>query len=177
MGAVPVQASKTVSGLFNPNTNVTYTIVVTNFGTTTQQDNPGNEFTDVLPPTLALVSASATSGTAVATLGTNTVTWNGSIPGTGGTVTITITATIVNGTPGGTVVLNQGTVSFDADNNGTNEGSILTDFPGAQGAQDPTPFTVVDAVPAMPVVATLVLAFAGLLLGSFAVRRRRAGLS
>ena len=62
---------------------VTYTVTLTNTGPGAQGDNPGNEFTDVLPAHLALVSATATSGTAVANVGTNTVTWNGSIPAGG----------------------------------------------------------------------------------------------
>jgi len=43
----------------------TYTVVLSNSSTFAQQDNPGNEFIDVLPAGLTLVSASATSGTAV----------------------------------------------------------------------------------------------------------------
>ena len=48
---------------------ITYTVVLTNAGPNTQSDNPGDELTDVLPASLTLVSASATSGTAVATIG------------------------------------------------------------------------------------------------------------
>jgi len=38
---------------------VTYTVVLTNSGPGAQGDNPGNEFTDVLPAGLTLVSATA----------------------------------------------------------------------------------------------------------------------
>src|SRR4051812_49888495 len=41
-----------------------YTTLFRSSGTGTQQDNPGNEFTDVLPAGLTLVSATATSGAA-----------------------------------------------------------------------------------------------------------------
>jgi uncharacterized repeat protein (TIGR01451 family) len=54
---------------------LTYTVTLTNSGAGTQADNPGNEFIDVLPATLSLVSAVASSGSAVATSATKTVTW------------------------------------------------------------------------------------------------------
>jgi uncharacterized repeat protein (TIGR01451 family) len=104
--------------------NVTYTIVLHNGGAFTQGDNPGDEFTDVLPSSLLLLSASATSGTALADAGTNTVHWNGSIAARGD-VTITIQATIRTGTAGSTVS-NQGTIHFDGDGNGTNESTTTT---------------------------------------------------
>ena len=47
---------------------VQYTVVLTNNGATTQQDNPGNEFTDVLPAGLTLQSATASSGGDLGTL-------------------------------------------------------------------------------------------------------------
>jgi uncharacterized repeat protein (TIGR01451 family) len=113
---------------------VTYTIVLTNSGSSPQQDNPGDEFTDVLPSALTLVSASATSGTT--TTAGNTVHWNGSIAA-GGTVTITIKATIGAATVG-VVIDNQGTVQYDADGNGTNESQGLTDDPSRPGVADAT---------------------------------------
>src|SRR6185295_1339273 len=122
---------------------------------------PGNEFTDTLPATLALVSATATSGTAVANTGTNTVTWNGSIPA-GGSVTITINATILP-SAAGTTVSNQGTIAFDADGNGTNEATAQTDDPGTPGAANPTSFAVAAAVgPSIPTLSPLGLLLLGL---------------
>jgi uncharacterized repeat protein (TIGR01451 family) len=138
---VAVAATKTVAGTFQVGGTVTYTVVLTNSGTGNQANNAGNELTDVLPAGLTLVSAIGTSGTAVANVGTNTVTWNGSLSPLGGTVTVTITAT-VNAVPGGTVIANQGTVLFDADVNGSNESSGLTDDPSLGGSSDPTRFTV-----------------------------------
>lgn len=136
-----VTATKTVAGTtFAVGSTVTYTVTLTNSATTAQQDNPGNEFTDVLPAGLTLVSATAGSGTAVATIASNTVTWNGAIAAAG-SVTITITATINAGTQG-TTISNQGTASYDADGNGSNEASALTDDPGVAGATNPTTFTV-----------------------------------
>ena len=88
---------------------------------------------------LTLVSATATSGTAVATIGTNTVTWNGAIAAAG-SVTITISATI-NLAAAGQLISNQGTASYDGDANGSNETTVLTDAPGG-GVDEPTTFTV-----------------------------------
>ncbi|HEY3053185.1 MAG TPA: DUF11 domain-containing protein, partial [Thermoanaerobaculia bacterium] len=69
-----------------PNTNVTYTIVVTNGGPETASTVT---VTDTLPPTMTFVSATTTQGTCT---GTTTVTCSvGSILN-GGSVTITITA-------------------------------------------------------------------------------------
>jgi uncharacterized repeat protein (TIGR01451 family) len=141
---VPVAAvtgTKTVAGSFVVGGTVTYTVTLTNSGTGVQADNSGSELTDVLPASLTLVSATATSGTAVATIGTNTVTWDGSLAPLGGSVTITITATINPGTAG-TTISNQGTIRFDANVNGSNESTVLTDDPTVAGAANPTSFTI-----------------------------------
>ena len=137
-----LSGTKTVSGDLAPGGAITYTVTLSNSSTSSQLDNPGNEFTDVLPSNLTLASANATSGTAVATAAANTVHWNGSIAANG-SVTIIITATI-NNVPDGTVVSNQGTISYDSDGDGTNEATRLTDDPSAGGANDPTVFTVAD---------------------------------
>jgi uncharacterized repeat protein (TIGR01451 family) len=142
-----VSGTMTASGSYAQGTNVTYTVVVTNSNTNpiikaAQGDNPGPEFIDVLPSQLALVSASATSGVATPNIATNTVTWDGSIPA-GGSVTITIVATVKPGT-GGQTISNQGTINFDADGNGTNESSVLTDDPSVTGAANPTVFVALD---------------------------------
>lgn len=136
----PVVATKTVSGTFLPGSTVVYTVTLDG-GAVAHADNPGDEFTDVLPPQLVLVSATATTGTAVATVATNTVTWNGPILA-GGTVTITITATIQSAVASGTTVSNQGTVFYDANGNGTNDSSAGTDDPALAGVADPTQFVV-----------------------------------
>ena len=166
--------TKTVAGLHFPGAVVTYTIVLPNTGTFAQIDNPGDEFTDLLPAALQLEGASATSGTAVADTVTNTVHWNGSIPA-GGSVTITIQARIAS-TAGGASISNQGTAYFDADGNGTNESSILTDDPAVGGATDPTAFQA-DAQAAIPAASTAGLALLGLLtaLGAVFFLRSRVG--
>ena len=116
--------SKTVTGSFLEGGTVTYTIVLSNSGTGRQFDNAGNEFTDVLPAGLTLISATATAGTAVATIVTNTVTWNGEVPA-GGDVTITIVAVIT--ASAGTTVSNQAQFAFDTDGDTTNDGTGITD--------------------------------------------------
>ena len=114
-------------------------VAVSNAGTGRQLDNPGDELVDVLPPNVTLVSAIATIGTAVANLGTNTVTWNGSLAA-GAIATIVINGTVATSITAGTAVTNQGAVNFDADGNGTNESGMLTDDPGVGGPTDPTAF-------------------------------------
>jgi uncharacterized repeat protein (TIGR01451 family) len=172
-----ISGTKTVAGgPHQPGSTVTYTIVLHNTGAGAQADNPGNELIDVLPAQLTLVSATATSGTAVATVGTNTVTWNGAIAA-GGSVTITITATLNSGVPNGTQITNQGTISYDADGNGTNETTTTTDDPGTGAATDPTAFTVgsqsVVEIPTLDGAGLMLLAVL-LALGGAALLRRRA---
>jgi len=180
IGAAPganVTGTKTAAGTFTPGSTVTYTITLTNSGTGAQADNPGNEFIDVLPAQLTLVSATATSGTAVPTVGTNTVTWNGAIPAAG-TVTITITATINAGASG--TISNQGTISYDSDGNGTNDATAQTDDPAIPGTGNPTPIVVVGG-PAPPPIPTLsdfgllALAAALAMMALAVMRRRRTG--
>ncbi len=172
-GGASVSATKTASGSLTPGGTVVYTVTLTNDGTADQADNPGDEFTDVLPADLTLVSASATSGTAVATLGTNTVTWNGSLAAGGGSVTLTITATVKAGTEGHTIS-NQGTVSYDSDGDDTNDATAMTDDPAVGGATDPTVFVVgapVVEVPALSWTGLSALALLLLLAGWALVRR------
>ena len=80
----------------------------------------------------------------MATVATNTVTWNGSIAPSA-SVTITINATINSSTPIGTTVSNQGTINYDGDGNGTNESTRQTDSASQPGVSDPTQFVVSSA--------------------------------
>lgn len=157
---------KEIAGFLVEGGTVTYTYVLCNGGPATQMDNPGDEFTDVLPGTLTLIagSADADSG-AAATLG-NTVTWNGPIA-VQGIVTVTFSAKINPGTAGMTIC-NQGLVSFDANGDGVNETNRLSDDPGLPGPADPCCFVVPTEIPVLsgPGLAILLL-----LLGLLAVRR------
>ncbi|MBK6407397.1 MAG: DUF11 domain-containing protein [Holophagales bacterium] len=60
-----VSGTKTVAGPRLVGTTATYTVVLSNAGPGDQPDNPGAEFTDVLPSGLALVSRDASTNTAV----------------------------------------------------------------------------------------------------------------
>ncbi len=144
-----VSGTKQAAGNLVPGGAVIYTITLSNAGVGTQTDNAGDEFVDVLPAGLTLVSASASSGTAAANLGTNTVTWNGSIP-VAGNVTLTIQASINPGIPVGTTITNQAAINFDADGNGTNEASALTDDPVTGAAADGTAIVVVGLATPIP---------------------------
>jgi uncharacterized repeat protein (TIGR01451 family) len=174
--AASLSATKTATGPFTPGATITYTIVVTNGGPSAQGDNPGDEVTDVLPAPLQLVSASASSGTAVADTVNDTVTWNGSIAA-GASVTITIQAAIPPGTPSGTTISNQASLSFDADGDGTNEASGVSDNPAAAGGANPTDFEVEEAVniaeiPTLDQIGLMALAAILAMLGAWRLRRR-----
>jgi uncharacterized repeat protein (TIGR01451 family) len=159
-----VSATKTVGGSFVPGGTVIYTITLTNSGPAAQGNNPGDEFIDILPAELTLVGATSSSGTVVANLLGNTVTWNGAIA-VAATVTITITATISPALTGLRIISNQGQVNFDADGNGSNEASTLTDNPSLPGSQDATALAASGPVQAIPTLGTLGwLMLSGLLL-------------
>ena len=169
-----LSGTKTVGGTFEPGGAVTYTVVLTNNGPFAQGDNLGDEFTDVLPAQLTLVSAAATTGAATATVVTNTVTWNGSLAESA-SVTITINA----GVAGGTTVSNQGTITYDADGNGTNEASAVTDDPSTAAPNDPTSFLVVAteiaSIPALDPLGLAALAAFLALAGAWFTRRQASG--
>src|SRR5690606_16551923 len=118
-----------------------------------QADNPGDEFVDTLPAQVGFNSVTASSGTAIGAGGT--VTWNGAIPA-GGSVTITIDATVAGSASG--VINNQGTINFDSDGNGDNDASTLTDEPVAPGAADPTGFVISRELPTLGTLGLLLLA-------------------
>jgi uncharacterized repeat protein (TIGR01451 family) len=139
--AASLTATKSVTAPTHAGGRVTYTIIVMNAGTAPQRDNPGAELSDVLPAELGLVSATATGGSALATRQTNTVTWNGSLAA-GASITITMQAVLKAGLAAGRTVSNQATVAFDADGDGSNESSRLSDDPALPGSSDPTTFTV-----------------------------------
>jgi len=191
-----VSGTMTIGGSNSVGGTIIYRVVLINSGGGTQLDNPGDEFIDVLPPQVALLSAAATSGVATAQMTaalaaaeltladpvTNTVTWNGSLL-TGGQVTITINARVL-ASASGIVVTNQGTIAYDADNNGSNESTALTDDPSLVGSADPSsfrgaprapgaPFSPIAPIPTLSLLSLplLSLLMVGLVVGWF--RRRR----
>ncbi len=169
--ATAISGTKTVVGQLDTGAAVTYTIVLTNTSTSPQADNPGDELTDILPPELTLVSASATAGTAIANTATNTVTWNGAIPG-GASVTITIQTTVAAG-PAVTSISNQATFFYDADGDGSNESSGVTDDPTQPGAADPTVLQIIINGPEIPTLDVLGVALLTALLAVIGARRLR----
>jgi uncharacterized repeat protein (TIGR01451 family) len=166
-----LSANKTVAGSFLPGSGVTYTLVLTNGGPGTQADGPTDELSDVLPASLTLVSAAATSGSAVANLGTNTVIWNGAVPASGA-VTITVVATLGLVLPG-TIVQNQAALSWDGDGDGVSEATGVSDDPGVGGAADPTELVVGQPPPivTVPTLNELGLVLLAGVLGLLAVGR------
>lgn len=86
-------ASKTVEDLngppLGPGDILGYTIVISNSGSGTQGDNPGNEFEDPIPAHTIFVSGSAFASTGAMNFdtGENKITWNGSVAA-GSTVTL-----------------------------------------------------------------------------------------
>ncbi len=174
VGTPSLSATKTVSGTFEEGGAITYTIVITNSGTAASPDNVGNEFTDTLPASVTVGTPTASIGT-ISGPGINPVTWNGSIPASG-SVTITIPATINPGTAGQTIS-NQGTVTYDADLNGSNETTVQTDDPGQPGQSDQTSFVVGiggfnPEIPTLSQLGALMLALGLAGLGLLALRRR-----
>jgi uncharacterized repeat protein (TIGR01451 family) len=153
--------------------NVIYTVTLTNTGNAAQADNAGNEFVDTVPAPLVVGTPTASTGT-VSAPGANPVTWNGSIP-VGGTVTITIPATIPQGTDGQTLS-NQGTVNYDSDGDNVNDATRMTDAPGGT-VGDPTTFVVAPGTAlAVPTLSDFGLALLALMMCAAAVltlRKRR----
>jgi uncharacterized repeat protein (TIGR01451 family) len=174
-----LSARKSASGQFRPGGVVTYRIVVNNDGPAYQPDLDRDEVFDVLPAGLTLQSASATSGTAIANLGTNTVTWNGSLT-TAGTVTITIRALIAGNLAAGTRLENQAQLFFDANGDGFVETIATSDDPNTAASGDATAIVLQGVAAPVPAVVpasftwTLVLLAALLSLVAGNVIRRRA---
>ncbi len=146
-----LSAIKSVSGNLIPGGSATYSINISNPGTNPQNDNPGNEMTDILPVELSFVSASATSGTV--TNSGNTVTWNGSIPASGN-VTVTINTNIVATARG--EIANQAIVSYDSNGDNINDATALSDAPTMLG---PTMFFIPFSVPSSNWYGLLILCF------------------
>jgi uncharacterized repeat protein (TIGR01451 family) len=173
--AAPLTANLTATkavtgGSLVPGGTVTYTVTLANSGTGATFDEPGDEFTDTLPATLTLTTATATLGT-VSTTG-NTVHWNGGVPA-GGSVAITINAAIGSSAVSQSVISNQGTASYDATRSGTNQTAIVTNDPAKPG---PTQFVVggaIASVPALSGAGLAAMAIALLASGALVLRRRR----
>ncbi|RLF28957.1 MAG: hypothetical protein DRN05_02810 [Thermoplasmata archaeon] len=131
-----------------------YTITISNTGNADQNDNPGNEFEDIIPENTTYVagSATATSGTIQYNSQENKIEWNGEIPKES-SIALTFRVTINTGLRNNTIISNQGIVYWDSDEDGINDKTELTDDPniddgvdqdgdGETGDDDPTNITV-----------------------------------
>ena len=150
--APSIEAEKTYrdenGGSPMPGDTITYEIMITNDGCEAQGDNPGHEFTDVIPQHMAYVpnSVSATSGTASIEQGK--IVWDGEIP-VGGVITITFQTVIDANTPNQTTICNQGHVHWDSNVDGTNDADEPTDDPATPVDDDPTCLVVVRPLPSI----------------------------
>ena len=110
------------------NDTLRYVITISNTGTANQNNNPGNEFEDLIPENTTYVSGSAYSqyGTISYNASTNKITWNGNIPAESSRM-LEFKVKINLGLSNGQIISNQGKVYWDSDENGTNEAIELTD--------------------------------------------------
>jgi ELWxxDGT repeat protein len=139
LGSTLAAAKRVVTPAF-PGATVVFEIVITNTGAGPHPDNPGDEMVDLVPAPLVLTGASADAGTASVDLALNRVAWNGALA-PGESATVTIEATVPASTEFQTF-FNQATLSFDADGDGTNESSGVSDDPGRDGSAQATPVAV-----------------------------------
>ena len=163
-----------------PGERIEFEVVLCNVGCDDQADNPGHEFTDILPDGLtALNFVSATRGTIA--LEGNGYVWDGDIPA-GACVTLTFKADIDGDVEDLTDLCNQGTVHWDSDGDGSNDAVEPTDDPETAGDDDPTCFTVEISGGALPLSGTIdaptlsewgMIAAVALFVISFWVRTRR----
>lgn len=136
--AITLSKSVFPSANYMQNSTVYYTIIMANSGDG-RPDNPGDEFVDVLPEGVTPIAVQPSSGSATFDAATRTVRWNGAFP-SGRQISMTIYGHIEADTAGTKV--NQATLRYDADGDGNNETTVLSDDPSLPGATDPTSFTV-----------------------------------
>ncbi|MFC2094993.1 IPTL-CTERM sorting domain-containing protein [Candidatus Bipolaricaulota bacterium] len=146
-------AVDTGGGAVQPGDTIRYEVTIWNYGCEDMEDNPGHEFTDLLPggmdPTGQI---SETSGTAA--LDGNTIVWDGGIP-SGGSVTIIYRVDLDTDLEIGDQVCNQGTVHWDSNGDGTNDASTPTDDPVTPEEGDPTCLTIDVPVGPLPLSGTI----------------------
>ncbi|OQX23245.1 MAG: hypothetical protein BWK80_27000, partial [Desulfobacteraceae bacterium IS3] len=146
---VAIQTDADGDGAVSALDTLRYKVVISNTGTA---DVSGAEFTDEIPEHTAYIQGSliADSGTAVykasdsgepGASGTGHIEWKGDVAkGQGVTLYFDVTVPILSsgGIAFGTLISNQGTVSYDTDKDGKNDASVPTDSetsaPGYQPA-------------------------------------------
>jgi len=134
---VTLQTDADNNGAVSPNDTLRYQIEITNSGT---QASNGVTLTDIIPTNTTFVNASetATSGNISFNAGNNQIEWTDNMA-VSGTAVITFDVTVNAGLSLGTTISNTGVLSYDADNNGSNETEITTDgsssLPGNQATE------------------------------------------
>jgi uncharacterized repeat protein (TIGR01451 family) len=115
-------------GDINCNDTLKYRVTISNTGSANQNNNPGNEFEDILPNNATYVNGSAYSefGTISYISGENKIIWNGDIPAETSR-TFEFQVVVDEGLGNGVVISNQGTIWWDSDEGGTNDVTELTD--------------------------------------------------
>lgn len=94
-----------------------------NIGNRIQTNNPGAEFTALLPANLLAVAGSCTSTTGNCAISGSQLDWNGAV-GINETITIKFNAQVNDGTPQGSQLCVNSTVNFDSDNDGINNATL-----------------------------------------------------
>ena len=146
-------AVDTDGGIVQPGDSIRYEVTIWNYGCADLEDNPGHEFTDVLPAGLDPTGqVTETSGTAA--LDGDTIVWDGGIPA-GGSVTIKYIVDLDSGLETGDQICNQGTVHWDSNGDGTNDSTTLTDDPTTDDEDDPTCLTIDVPVGPLPLSGTI----------------------
>lgn len=136
-----IVARKTVSDLndgdVEPGDELRYTVTLSNTGSASQQDNPGDEFIDDIPVNTTFVEGSltATGGSFTYNDVDNRVEWNGPIAGES-SVTLTYNVLVNESLPNGSEIRNQGILYWDSNENGINDAIEYTDDPHVDDGYD-----------------------------------------
>ncbi|MGB2840905.1 MAG: hypothetical protein WBC40_00255 [Halobacteriota archaeon] len=167
---------------------ICYTLWINNIGDADSNDNPGNEFEDLIPknttynPGSLQINDVNESDDITDGIGydaaNNTIIWNGNMTA-GGSVKIQFCVTVDSNVTAGMVISNQGTVNYDSNGDGTNDATEPTDDPGTEEENDPTNL-VLGFIPSMrvPIMTPIgMIALVGLLSAvaamSIRIRTRR----
>lgn len=136
-------------GVVSPGDTIRYRIDIINSG---DEDALGVTFYDPIPADTDFVTGSITAskGTASFDANANQVQWSGDVA-MGETVTIGFDVIVHTGIRVGTVISNQGFVSYDSDGDGTSDTTLATDGDLSLPGRQTTDFTVggISSVPAV----------------------------
>lgn len=107
-----------------------YTVTISNTGTANQNDNPGNEFEDIITENVTYIggSVTATSGTIDYLSVEDKIIWNGEVLAES-SVSITFEVIVNSTLNNGALISNQGNVYWDSNEDGINDEIELTDDP------------------------------------------------